>query len=179
MKGVLHEKKIFLLFGLILASGFSFAQVKLPVPVGNPLQLFYLQRSTNTNTIICELNNKEGVLDLNDPVHVYWLRYADQGQKSELSFLQRKFAYGVKSTLISKDKYELHFVSYKKLLMYLIKGPNNKYNVFTTINQKQAILNRIFVKIDGGTLWAPNVEYVEMQGVDPVSGRQVVQRLKI
>ena len=33
--------------------------VKLPAPSGNPNQLFYLQRSTNTNTVVYELNLKE------------------------------------------------------------------------------------------------------------------------
>jgi hypothetical protein len=36
-------------------------RIHFPVPVGNPNQLFYLQRTTNTNTIVCELNlNKQG-----------------------------------------------------------------------------------------------------------------------
>ena len=31
---------------------------------------------------------------------------------------------------------------------------------------QQAILNRIFIKVDGGTFWSPNVVYMEMKGVD-------------
>lgn len=70
-------------------------------------------------------------------------------------------------------------MSYKKFPMYLIKGPNNKYNVFGTINQKQAIVNRIFVKINGGSFWSPNVEYVEIKGVDPSNGKEVIERRKV
>lgn len=155
------------------------AQDKFPVPVGNPNQLFYLQRTSNTNTIICELNTKNGQVDADEPVRVYWIRYNDKGQREELNFIQRKFAYGIKSELIGKDKYELNFVSYKKFPMYLMKGTNNKYNVYGTINQKQAILNRIFVKINGGSFWTPNVEYVEIQGTDPATGKEVIERRKI
>jgi hypothetical protein len=47
-----------------------------PVPSGNPNQLFYLQRTNNTNTIVCELNvNGKGQLDEESPVHVFWIRY--------------------------------------------------------------------------------------------------------
>ena len=155
------------------------AQEKFPVPVGIPNQLFYLQRTANSNTIICELNYKNNVLDVDEPVHVYWLRYEDKGQKEELNFVQKKFAYGIKSTLISRDKYELNFVSYKKYPMILMKGANNKFNVYGTINQKQAIVNRIFVKVNGGSFWAPNVEYVEIKGIDPSSGKEVIERRKI
>lgn len=176
-------KLLMVFFTLVVSFAISpqtiIAQDKFPVPVGIPNLLFYLQRTSNTNTIICELNYVNGVLNTNEPVHVYWLRYNDKGQKEELNFIQRKFAYGIKSQLISKDKYELNFVSYKKYPMYLVKGSSNKYNVFGTINQKQAIVNRIFVKINGGSFWTPNVEYVEIRGTDPVSGKDVMERRKI
>ena len=155
------------------------AQDKFPVPVATPNQLFYLQRTANTNTIICELNYNKEDLNVDEPVHVYWIRYTDKGQKEELNFIQKKFAYGIKSTMISKDKYELNFVSYKKFPMLLMKGPNNKFNVYGTINQKQAIVDRIFVKINGGSFWSPNVEYVEIKGVDPLNGKEVIERRKI
>jgi hypothetical protein len=168
---------------LLLANCFTFfvlnAQEKFPVPVGIPNQLFYLQRTPNTNTIICELNYKDNVLVADDPIHVYWIRFEDKGQKEELNFIQKKFAYGIKANLVAKDKYEINFVSYKKFPMILMRGPNNKFNVYGTINQKQAILNRIFVKINGGSFWSPNVEYVEIKGIDPASGKEVVERRKI
>lgn len=173
-----RNKTLLLFLNLFFALVLN-AQEKFPVPAGNARQLFYLQRNANANTVIYELNFKDTVLNAEEPIHVYWMKYNEQGQKAELNFLQRKFAYGVKSTIVSKDKYQLHLVSYKKFPMYLIKGANDKYKVFATINQKQAILNRIFVKIKGGSLWTPNVEYVEVEGTDPVTGKTVMERMKI
>jgi hypothetical protein len=163
-----------LLLNILLVNG----QEKYPVP-SSPNQLFYLQKNTNTNTIVCELNYKNGVLDASDPVHVFWMRYQEQGQAKELNYIQRTFAYGIKSSLIAKDKYKLHFVSLKKYPMILKRGTNYKYNVYATINQKEAILHRIFVKINGGTFWSPNVEYIELRGSDPITGIETVERLKI
>jgi len=154
------------------------AQDGFPVPAGNVNQLFYLQRTSNTNTIVCELNYKDGILNEKKPVHVFWIRYADQGQREELSYVQRTFAYGIKTKFLSKDKYELRFVSYKKYAMHLMKATNGKYYVFVYIRGKQAILNRLFIKINGGSFWSPNVEYMEIKGLDITNGNEIVERIK-
>lgn len=151
----------------------------LPVPKGIKNMMFYLQRDPNTNTVVYEQNQLEkGGLDEKDPIHVYWIRYADGGEKKDLSYLQRKFAYGLTSKKLGKDSYELKFVCYSKLPLYLKKATDGKYHVYVSINGKQAILNRIFVRIDGGTFWVPNVLYVELKGTDPVTGKAVSERFK-
>lgn len=151
-----------------------------PVPQGNPRQLFYLQRTANTNTIVCELNlDASGRPDPENPVHVFWLRYAEDGKRKELNYIQRIFAYGIKSALQPNGAYKLHFVSYKKQNLMLMHSPkDDKYHVYATINQKQALLNRIFLKVEGGTFWAPNVVYMELKGIDPVTGKELVERFK-
>jgi hypothetical protein len=174
------NKNLYFLIVAVLSTTFTvYAQEKFPVPAVSNNQLFYLQRTSNTNTLIYELNFSNKVLNNEEPVHVYWIRYNDKGQQEELNYIQRKFAYGLKSRAISKDKYQLNFVSYKKFPMYLVKGSDDKYNVFATINQKQAILSRIFVKINGGSFWTPNIEYVEIKGIDPVTGKELIERMKI
>ena len=51
---------------------------KFPVLPDNISRLFYVQRSPNANTIVYELNTgKNGQLDLENPVHVYWIRYGE------------------------------------------------------------------------------------------------------
>ena len=161
---------------------FSFAVAQspnFPVPKDNAKQLFFLQRTPNTNTIVCELNFTGGIVDKDDPVHVYWIRYQDKGQLEDLNYVQRKFAYGINSREIGQNKYELNFVSYKKYKMYLMQGADKQFHVFTTINKKQAILTRIFIEIKGGTFWAPNIQYVELTGIDMVTRTIVKERLKI
>jgi hypothetical protein len=159
---------------------FAFAQSNnFPIPAADAKQLFFLQRTPNTNTIICELNYKDGVVDKEDPIHVFWIRYQEGGQKEDLNYIQRKFAYGVKSKEIGDNKYELNFVSYKKYKMYLMQASDKQFHVYTTINNKQAILTRIYIEIKGGSFWSPNIEYVEITGIDPATRFQVKERLKI
>ena len=156
------------------------AQDTFPVPPHTSNSLFYLQRTPNINTIICELNEKNGRVDEDEPVHVLWIRYNEHKQRQELSFIQRHFAYGLKSRSLGNDKYELHFVSYKQLPLYLMKSPvDNQHHVYATISGRQAILRRVFIKINpGGTFWSPNVEYLELKGIDADTGKELMQRIK-
>jgi hypothetical protein len=151
---------------------------KFPTPAENVNRLFYVQRSPNINTIIYELNNKDGQLDPESPIHVYWLRYADKGQKEELSYIQRKFAYGLITKPAGNDRYDVRFVSYKKFPLILMRAGDGKYHIFATIEQKQMMLDRIFVKIEGGSFWLPNVVYVELKGTDPSTGREITEHFK-
>jgi hypothetical protein len=152
-----------------------------PVPSGNPNQLFYLQRNKNTNTVVCELNyDRNGQLDEKSPVHVFWLRYQHEGgMRKELDYIQRTFAYGIKSEPIGNGNYRIWFVSYKKIKFLLTRSPrDNKYYVIATINQKPAILRRMFVQVEGGSFWSPNVVYMELKGTDPITGKEQVERIK-
>src|SRR6201996_8187526 len=152
-----------------------------PVPPVNANSLFYLQRTPNTNTIVCELNQSNGVIDKDEPVKVLWIRYTEQRQREDLSWLQKHFAYGLHEKDMGNGVFELRFVSYKKVPMYLMKwSVDNKQHVFVTINSRQAILNRVYIRIDpGGTFWSPNVKYLELTGVDVQNGKELVQRIKV
>lgn len=171
----------FVTFSLCLAGYAGFAQEPgFPIPPHNPNQLFYMQRTPNTNTIIYELNYKNGNLDPEDPIHPYWIRYTENGQKQELNYIQKKFAYGLKMKKLSENNYEFSFVSYKKLKFYLMKGGDQKWHVFSKVNQKYVIINYIYIKINkGGTFWSPNVEYFELNGVEPGSNIAQKERLSV
>jgi hypothetical protein len=151
---------------------------KFPAPPENVSRLFYMQRTSNSNTLIYELNTHNGVLDAENPMHVYWIRYTEKGQKEELNYIQRKFAYGLVTKKLNNEQYDVRFVSYKKFPLLLMKANDGKYHIFATIEQKQMMLNRIFVKIEGGSFWLPNVVYVELRGTDPVTGKELIERFK-
>jgi hypothetical protein len=151
-----------------------------PVPKTGPKQLFYLQRSTNSNTIICDLNtDAKGQVIKDNPVHVYWIRYDEGGEKKELSYIQQTFAYGIKHELMSSGVYKLHFVSYKKQVFYLKRSPkDNQYKVYFILNNKEYLLQKLYVRIDGGTFWVPNVVYMELIGKDEYSGSPFSYKFK-
>jgi hypothetical protein len=155
------------------------AQQGFPVPESNVLQLFYLQRTSNHNTIVYELNVKNGQLDVRNPVHPFWIRYTEQSQRAELSFIQRTFAYGIKTKMQSDSSYLVRLVSYSHFSMTLKKGADGKFRMYAPINQQMMVLSRIFVKITGGSMWSPDIEYFELSGWDPATGKAVSERKKV
>lgn len=151
-----------------------------PVPRTYDGLLFYLQRTPNTNTVMYELNidKQTGKLDEEEPVHVYWIRYTEPGNpKKELNFIQRKYAYGLKFKRISEHHWEMRFVSTSKRVLHLQKAADGKYYVFATVNGVNTVLKRVYIKIDGGTFWSPNVLYIELKGAEVQSGKGNLEQM--
>ena len=150
----------------------------LPVP-NEPNQLFYLQRDPDDNTVIYQLNTVDGVVDPDKPVNVYWIRYAEGGTRQELNFLQRTMAYGISHKSLGDGAYELRLAAYKDhplRLAYCEKSRTHK--VYTTIDNRNAVLERIFVRIDGGSMLSPNILYFELTGRDTTTQARVSERVK-
>lgn len=151
-----------------------------PVPKGIENQLFYLQRDPDENTVIYQLNLKNGILDNKDPISIFWIRYAEDGEVKSLSLLQKNLAYGIKSRQIEKEVYELKLVSYPKMPLYLIKNStDNQYYVYAKLKEKQIVLNKVFVRIDGGSFYKPNVVYIELKGKEEKTGKNLTHRIYI
>ncbi|WP_338839309.1 DUF4833 domain-containing protein [Flavobacterium ginsenosidimutans] len=161
------------------------AQSKNPSPLNFPTpknidnMLFYIQRDPNTNTAIYAINYQEnGRIDKSNPIKAYWIRYAEKGEKKDFNYIQRKFAYGIESKTLNNEEFELQFVSYKKLPLILKKiDSDQKYHVFVNVNQKKIQVEKIFVRIEGGSFWLPNVKYAEVTGIDASSNKAITERI--
>lgn len=150
----------------------------LPVP-NEPKQLFYLQRDPDENTVIYQLNGADGKVDPNEPVNVYWIRYAEGGVRKDLNFVQRTMAYGISHKSLGDGDFELRLAAYKSRPLRLSYCENSdQYRVYATINDREAILDRIFVRIDGGSMFNPGVVYFELVGRDTVTHARVTERIK-
>lgn len=152
-----------------------------PVPPANPRMMFYLQRTPNTNTIVYALNfDNEGKLKPAEPIRVYWIRYTEPGYPvRSLNYIQRTFAYGIKSKRTGGDEWELRIVAYDKLPLYLRMGKHGNYQVYALLNNRAVIFSKAYIKIaEGGTFWRPNVRYIELSGTDETNGDNIVQRIK-
>ncbi|WP_412467967.1 DUF4833 domain-containing protein [Pedobacter sp. KLB.chiD] len=177
---------IFSILNFILFATPTWSQSKDPSPINFPIpnsidhMLFYLQRDPNTNTLIYALNFEKNVnINPDHPIQVYWIRYGEKGQKKELGYIQRKFGYGIDTKALGGDKYEFHFVSYKKLPFYLQRFPDKSYHVSVTVNKRTIKVNRLFVRIQGGSFWLPNVKYAEIEGIDEATGKSLVERVSV
>ncbi|QNL50403.1 DUF4833 domain-containing protein [Olivibacter sp. SDN3] len=151
----------------------------LPVP-NEKGQLFYLQRDPNTNTVVYTLNKKNGKIDESNPVNAYWILYEEDGERKNLSFIQKKLAYGIQHKKLANDEFEINLTSCKKVPLRLAYCPESaQYEAFASINNKQTIIDRIFVRINGGSLFKPNIDYIELIGRESKSGKGVKHILEM
>jgi len=163
----------------LLAQSHNPSPLNFPTPKNVENMLFYIQRDPNINTAIYAINYQEnGKIDKSNPIKAYWIRYAEKGEKKDFSYMQRKFAYGIESKTLNNEEFEFQFVSYKKLSLTLKKvDSDQKYHVFVNVNQKKIQVEKIFVRIEGGSFWLPNVKYVEVTGIDVSSNKTITERM--
>ena len=86
------------------------------IPVASdPNMLFYVQRSTNPNTVVYAARlDAAGKLDMAQPVEGFWRRFKSDGARVPLSFTERNGAYGVDVRRIDRrdDAVLANIVSY-------------------------------------------------------------------
>ena len=165
--------------GNLLAQSKNPSPLHFPTPKNIDNMLFYIQRDPNINTAIYAINYQEnGKIDKSNPIKAYWIRYAEKGEKKDFNYMQRKFAYGLESKTLDNEEFELQFVSYKKLPLTLKKiDSDQKYHVFVSVNQKRIQVEKIFVRIEGGSFWLPNVKYAEVTGIETSSNKMITERM--
>lgn len=133
--------KLLVLFFSIIT--FCFSQRNYPKPDKTSALLFYIQHNLNHNTYVYEINLEKGKLNKIDPVKVYRINYEDKGQKENLSFIQRKYAYGV--NYISADKTKFNLSATRAIPMVLNTNDKNSW-IEIEINNKKLILEKIFIQ---------------------------------
>lgn len=153
---------------------------RFPIPPTSAYRLFYIQRSSNANTVIYDANllpNKS--LNPDQPVHTYWIRYADNGQKEELSFIQRALAYGLYTNKIKNENnsYEGYFLAYRKRKFVVKLNAKNQPVALFPINGKLQILEHVFVSVNESGL-TPSANYIELFGRDEITNKDVYERFK-
>jgi hypothetical protein len=87
----------------------------------------------------------DGKLYQKEPVIVYWIRLAEDGRKRELSFIQRKFSYGIRTKydpVSNSAIVEIAAARSRSIKVYEVEGV---YRGETRINGQPAFLERIFI----------------------------------
>ncbi|MCA1298148.1 DUF4833 domain-containing protein [Stappia indica] len=150
-----------------------------PVP-NEPNMLFYLQRSTNPNTVIYAARFREdGTLDPNEPVAAYWRRYNTTGERLPLKMIEDNFAFGVRTERTDDPTvFRLYVVSYpeRKATLRLVAPGRAELTVPAGGRQMRPIY--AYIDVDESGLM-PSVRTVSVMGHDAATGRPLVERIQI
>jgi hypothetical protein len=165
---------IFLLFAGPLSA--QVTRVSLAEPV-TETGLFYIARSTNANVVMYEANlGPDRQLDPEKPVNVYWIRYAEQGQKERLSSVQWHLAYGYKHRQPQPEAFDVYLNAFKKRPVRVVMR-DGRPMAYTQINGRVAHLRKVFVQVDPDSGLMPRVQYMELFGTDTSTDKMVSERI--
>ncbi|HUX56405.1 MAG TPA: DUF4833 domain-containing protein [Bacteroidales bacterium] len=120
--------------------------------------LFKIGSSRDANEIIYAINfDQTGQPDKSEPIEIHWIKRTRNNRVEPLTWIQKKYAYGIRILNESNNDNELYFqfVSYNKRTFTLNKTSENSYKVFTVFENKQIEVTRIFIQIDGRRFWLP------------------------
>ena len=126
--------------------------------------LFHIERSKNANVVQYDARVlPDGKLHGKEPVTVYWIRHAEQGQRRELSWVQRTFAYGLDAR--TADDGESARLELKANIGrdLTVQRDGQSFRAVADIGGEPAWLDRIFVDSEGKGL-STRVNYIELHG---------------
>ncbi len=145
-------------------------------------RLFYLQRDPNSNTVVYDMNyTADGSLDMQKPVHAYWIKYAKGGVTEELLPIEEKLAYGViaEMTDATEKTFKINIAAYKKIDIILKqdKKAPKKYAAYVTANGKNIQLSKVFLKLENPNSFKPTILYIEFTGKDEKTGKMITEKV--
>lgn len=128
----------------------------------SPAPLFTIARSKNANVVRYLARRDENGLAQRHPIEAYWLMLAEDGRREELSWAERKLAYGFDVSAVSRDGCVLHLAAFKQRGLVVARH-GQTFRALVSIAGKRATLERIFVQTSEGGL-LPSVQYLDVFG---------------
>lgn len=166
-------KKINLFLLIVLAlpvfTSFAFAQNK---------PLFKIERSKNANIVQYDANvDADGNIDQKKPVDYYWLLYASDGKREEITTFQKK-AYGFSVKYNDSGYFDMRMkaVEDRGIKIYLVEM---EPKAEITINGKNAYLSKIYIDSTDNFVGIPKVNFYTLTGNEIESGEEIVEKVNV
>ncbi len=141
-------------------------------PPNDPDVLFYLQRSTNANTIVYAANiDSHGQLDRHNPVEVFWRVFNEDGRRHGLNWIERLLAFGVSVEPVKtmSNAFDAHLVSFPQMTCRVDVSPSGTPECVTQINGHRARLVSAYIELDESGIW-PRPLFLNIYAIDTKSG---------
>ncbi len=138
--------------------------------------LFFIERSKNKSLVQYDIRLTENRdLPNSRPVNAYWI--LENGRREELNSIERKYAYGiVRQEKLDKDKFKVILAAFKSLEI-IVERMDDSFKAVVSINGKESILQKIYIKSEETAAGLPRVLYVELFGQTKEKGLPVKERI--
>jgi hypothetical protein len=143
-----------------------------------PNQLFYVQRSPNSNTVIYAAKlDAKGHLNPSAPVEAFWRKFNIDGSKQPLNFIERMTAYGVKLDQHKAGQpvtFAIAALPERKLTLSL-DGEHRPQALMQIGSHKVKVAYVYLHVVEGGLM--PSVPDLDVFGTDTASGKAIHEHL--
>jgi hypothetical protein len=143
-----------------------------------PGQLFYVERSTNSNTVVYVARlDAQGNIDRADPVEAFWRWFNVDGHKKPLNFMERMMAYGVTVDRAETGKpITFNIAALPERKLTLILDAQKKPEALMQIGGHIVKLAYVYLNVVESGLM-PSVPALDIFGTDTASGKAVHEHL--
>ena len=143
-----------------------------------PNQLFYIQRSPNSNTVIyAAALDRHGDFDPKAPVEAFWRKFNIDGSKQPLNFMERMMAYGVRMDPVKPGQpitFSVAALPDRKLTLAM--DAQHHPEALMQIATHTVKLAYVYLQVVEGGLM-PSVPSLDIFGTDTESGKAVHEHL--
>ena len=139
--------------------------------------LFKIERSKNANIVQYDAQiGTDSRLYEEEPVIGYWVRLAEQGQIQELSWVQRKLAFGFDADFHPEsDSVTLNMAADIGPPIQ-VRLHDGKYRGIVEINGRPSELKKLFIQAHGKGI-SVTVDYIDIHGNDLGTGQETHMRI--
>jgi len=143
-----------------------------------PNQLFYIQRSPNSNTVVYSAKlDARGDFDVSAPVDAFWRKFNIDGSRQPLNFAERLMAYGVRVDAARPGQpIAFHVVALPGRKLTLAMDAQHRPEALLQIGNHTVKLSYIYLQVvEGGVL--PKVPSLDVFGTDTATGKAIHEHL--
>ncbi len=143
-------------------------------------QVFFVQRTTNANTIVYVARfDDNGDLNPQNPIDVYWRRFAGTGKIKDLRWYERTFGFGVRTRpLPDSDGYRVAMNAVKDHPLELRQSAPFEAALWTTQNNRDFRLVYGYLDIDASGM-IPKVTSMRLFSTDPETGLYITHNIAV
>jgi hypothetical protein len=140
-----------------------------------PNQLFYVQRSPNSNTVVYAAKlDAQGNLNSSTPVEAFWRKFNIDGSKQPLNFIERMMAYGVRLDGRKPVTFSIAALPERKLTVSL--DGEHRPQALMQIGSHLVRVAYVYLQVvEGGLL--PKIPSLDIFGTDIASGKAIHEHL--
>jgi hypothetical protein len=139
--------------------------------------LFIIERSKNTSVVHYDARlTAHGKLDPKRPVIAYWVLLTEDGRREELSWIEKKKAYGLgikPDPSVNGHKMTLAAAPQQQIT---VRRGGDAIRDEGLIDGRPAVLEKLYIKASDGLL-GPKGEYIEVYGKDLQTGGKRYEKI--